>query len=325
MIKKTEVISSYRLPVDEKLEIKRCRYMPENLTGLDIRRLPRISVVTGIHGDELEGQYMCYEVGRRISENPECLKGIVDIYPAVNPLGIDSVTRGIPNFNLDMNRTFPGTGHNTMVEYVASDVINSLDGSDLVIDCHASNIYLTELPQARVPVDYAEKLVPLALALNLDFIWVHQASTVLESTLCHSLNVIGTPCVVVELGVGMRITKEYGEQLADGVFNAMKKLKIWDGEVFKGAKHTATVSTDGYVSFLNANASGIFVPSARHSDYVKEGDEIGRIIEPLTGEIKEFVKAPADGLVFTLRDYPVCLSGSLLGRILGGIDICEET
>ena len=32
------------------------------------------------------------------------LKGIVDIYPDVNPLGLDTGSRGIPMFDLDMNR-----------------------------------------------------------------------------------------------------------------------------------------------------------------------------------------------------------------------------
>ena len=39
--------------------------------------------------------------------------------------------------------------------------------------------------------------------------WVHGAATVLEATFAHSLNMIGTPVFVVEMGVGMRVTKEY--------------------------------------------------------------------------------------------------------------------
>lgn len=56
----------------------------------------------------MEGQYVCFELIRRIEENKGQLTGIVDVYPAMNPLGIDSITRGIPAFDLDMNRLFPG-------------------------------------------------------------------------------------------------------------------------------------------------------------------------------------------------------------------------
>ena len=75
-----------------------------------------------------------------------------------------------------------------------------------------------------------DSLVPLAKKANVDFIWVHGASTVLESTLAYSLNSTGTPCLVVEMGVGMRITREYGDQLTDGIFHLMEKLGIWAGK-----------------------------------------------------------------------------------------------
>lgn len=46
----------------------------------------------------------------------------------------------------------------------------------------------------------------------------------LEATFAHSLNMIGTPVLVVEMGVGMRVTKEYCKQLVDGIFVEMKDL-----------------------------------------------------------------------------------------------------
>ena len=98
-------VTCVNLPVDEQMRIQKVRIMPEH-TG---PHTPRICVVTGTHGDELEGQYVCYELARRLREHPELLTGIVDIYPALNPLGIDSITRGVPGFDLDMNRVFPGS------------------------------------------------------------------------------------------------------------------------------------------------------------------------------------------------------------------------
>lgn len=144
-MKKLENVTSVEMPVDEKLEIKKMRFTPD---GNDSGK--RISIVTGIHGDELEGQYVCYEVSKRIQEHPELLTGTVDIYPAMNPLGIDSITRGIPAFDLDMNRLFPGSGDGSMTEYIAAEIIRDLMGSDLCLDIHASNIYLTEVPQIRI-------------------------------------------------------------------------------------------------------------------------------------------------------------------------------
>ena len=38
----------------------------------------------------------------------------------------------------------------------------------------------------------------------------------------------------------------------------------------------------------------------------------------MTGETKEEITAPSNGLLFTLREYPVVYPGSLLARILKG-------
>lgn len=307
-----EVVTSVGLPIDEKLMIKKNRIMPDNQSISDMKR---ISVVTGIHGDELEGQYVCYELQRRINLEKDRLTGIVDVYPAMNPLGIDSITRGIPAFDLDMNRLFPGNIDGNMTEYLAAGIMDDVKGSDCVVDIHASNIYLTEIPQIRINELHADTLVPLAKYANVDLIWVHGASTVLEATFAHSLNSIGTPVLVVEMGVGMRLTRTYGNQLVDGIFRLMKKLGIWSGDVPDVKKPMVSKNPDD-VSYLNASASGLFVPEVSHGARLTEGQLIGRIVDPLNGRVLDEVVAPQAGMLFTIRDYPIVDEGSLMGRIL---------
>ncbi|MGE9942175.1 M14 family metallopeptidase [Bariatricus sp. SGI.161] len=309
-----ETVVSMGLPVDERLEIKKNRLMPEETSD----NMKRIGIVTGTHGDELEGQFVCYELNQRIQKHPEYLHGIVDIYPAFNPLGIDSITRGIPMFDLDMNRIFPGSEEGPMMETMVSRLMSDLKGADMCIDIHASNIYLEEMPQVRINEETADQLVPYARLLNVDFVWIHAAATVLESTLAYSLNMIDVPTLVVEMGVGMRITKDYGYQLVDGILNLMKEMGIWSGPV--ESVREPLISSDRAIGFVNADHPGIYLPDARIFDEVMRGDVLGRIVDPLTGSVLEEVKAPITGKVFTRREYPIVYSGSLLNRILGGAE-----
>ena len=75
------------------------------------------------------------------------------------------------------------------------------------------------------------------------------------------------------------------------------------------------VSVADKVSFLNAEASGIFLTEIRNNIIVDKGEEIGCIVNPLTGEVLQEVTATVHGLLFTLRAYPVVYQGSLLARI----------
>ncbi len=303
----TETIASAALAVHENLNIQKRRIQ-------NGKSSTRLSLVTGTHGDELEGQYLAYMVGSFIDKNIDMLDGIVDIYPALNPMGIDSITRGIPMFDLDMNRVFPGSENGTMAEMLCAAIVKDINGSDVCIDVHSSNIFLKEIPQIRMSVPTAETLLPYAKLMNVDFIWIHDAATVLESTLAHTLNTRGTKTLVVEMGVGMRITKEYCDQLFDGVLNLMKELGMWKGETAYVREPVVSVGRE--VGFVNSDAAGIFVPCANFGDTVKKSDHIGDVVDPLTSKIVEKVKAVCDGLIFTLREYPVVYGGSLLARIL---------
>ena len=296
------------LPVDETFRIRKNRI--ENRS-----RAKRFSLVTGIHGDELEGQYVAFRINQILRENIDCVDGIVDIYPGMNPLGVDSVNRGIPAFDLDMNRIFPGRSDGDMNEYVASRLIDDIAGSDLVIDIHASNIFLTEIPQIRINEISADRLVPLARKANVDLIWVHGAATVLESTLAYALNDRNTPTLVAEVGVGMRITKEYGDQLTAGILSLLKELGIYSGECPEVREPVISSDSDDVI-FLNAPSSGIFIQTAHHGAILEKGEEVGIIVNPLTGDVLSRMVSPERGWLFTIREYPVTDQGSLIARIL---------
>ncbi len=63
-----KTVVSMELPVDEHLQIKKNRIMPKHPTGDE----KRVAIVTGTHGDELEGQLVCYELLRRLKRSRSC-------------------------------------------------------------------------------------------------------------------------------------------------------------------------------------------------------------------------------------------------------------
>lgn len=307
-----KTIVSTALPIDERLLIRKNVLI--NGTGKG-----RMCIVTGTHGDELEGQMCCYEVARIINENFDKLNGTVEIYPSLNPLGIDTLQRGIPNFDLDMNRIFPGSMDGSMAEKVAHRIVEDVKGADLVIDIHSSNLYLRETPQVRININDKDKLVPFAQKLNVEFIWIHDAATVLEATLAHSLNSTGTPCLVEEMGVGMRINHEMCSQLVSGIFNLMYEMGIWTEPVDTTQFSNPPICEGDTVCFLNAEASGVFLTDIHTGVIVEEGQEIGKIVNPLTGTVLSRVVAPQRGFLFTIRAYPIVYVGSLMARIYTAI------
>ena len=307
---KTKEIFSSELPVGETLSIKRTRFESDDKNSAK----KRISIISGTHGDELEGQLAIYLLAKWLRENSEKLKGIVDIYPAVNALGVDTITRGFPIYEVDLNRAFPGSKDDFLPGQIVYALTSDIKGSDIAIDIHSSNIFLREIPQIRINKEFSPSTLPLAKELNCDFIWIHDAVTVLEATFSHTLNSLGTKTLVVEMGVGMRLTNRYGAQLLNGMLNLMKKEGIIECDEEFEVRVPFTSET-GNVSYMNAPKSGLFVQFLDHCAVVKKDDKIGDIVSPLSGEVLAELKAPTDGVLFTLREYPVVYEGSLIARI----------
>lgn len=307
-----ETVAAVDMLIEEVMRVKKNHLAPDFPTGKE----KRLSIVSGIHGDEVAGQYICYEVIRRIKKDFDKLKGIVDVYPFINPMGIEAQMRNLPVFDVDMNTLFPGSAEGTVGEYTAALIVKDIKGSDICVDIHSSSLYLKELPQVRVNSDIADDIIEYAARMNTDVIWVHPSSTVMDGSLAYSLNEIGVKSMVVESGVAMKIDYTYANQIVDGLFSLMEYMGIWEGNAEN--THMPKIARDADVAYINAESSGIFIPEVKHSGAVKKGDVIGEIVNVLTGSVEETIVTPRSGIVFSLREYPVIEEGSLVARIFGG-------
>ena len=305
-----ETVTSMELPVGEVLRIKKNRLQPDILTGQE----KRACIVAGIHGDEMGSQYICYELIRRIKENYERLKGIVDVYPALNPLGLDTYNRGFPVFDFDMNTIFPGSEDGGMVDEMAARIVEELKGADLCLDLHANNMHVKEAPHVRVMDDQNERLMGYAKAMNLHAVWVHPSNVVKEGSLVYAMNQEGVDSLVIESGIQMETDRELCDKIVNGILNVMKKMGVWEGEPIV---NKTIIWEDDTVEYINCDSTGLFISSVSLFSKVKKGDRIGVIVKPILGAVIEEITAPMDGVIFTLRRYPSVREGALIARIAG--------
>ena len=304
-----ETVMTAQMPVGLPIKIKKNRLEPDTIQ----ENMPRLSIVAGVHGDELQGQYICYELIRRIKEERENLKGIVDVYPCVAPMALEIRKRNAPGA-LDMNAMFPGSHHGHTIEYLAAEVIEDLKGSDFCIDIHSSDIFIRELPQIRVPENAGKKVTELAQKSGIPVLWMNSnSSSVWEGSLAYSLRRKGIPNLVIESGIALKIDYEYCKKVIDGIFRMMKELEVFEGEV-SPTKKTVTVKKND-VEVIHCNTSGIFIPKIQIGSFVRENQVLGCIVRPILGAELEEVKSSCDGMIFSLREYPAVCEGELLARI----------
>lgn len=222
LLKTLTTVASVALPIEERWSIKRCRYAPDG------ESVGRVCIATGTHGDEMMGQLIVYLVQQRIAAHPDALRGTVDFYPMLNPLGLDIGERMVPSgTRLDMNRAFPGSPDGTPLEYMCYQVIQDMRGADFVLDLHASARNKSELYEVRVSAKEADRLLPRVRALCPQLIWVYPDKGSFSASLTGALAAEGVDAVILEADERRRLPQEIAAAVVDGIFCKLKEMGIW--------------------------------------------------------------------------------------------------
>lgn len=311
ILKEISTVMSVALPIQENWTVSRCRYT----SGVQEGR--RLCIATGVHGDEMMGQLVAYGVAQRIMAEPDALCGTVDIYPMLNPLGMDIGERMVPaGTRLDMNRSFPGAANGTPMEAMCHHVMQDMLGADLVLDVHSSAPHKSEMYEVRMNVHCADKLMEHAKGLCPELIWIYPDKRAYDAQLSSALCMAGTPAMNIVLNERIRFPKESADAVVEGIFHQMKKMGMWTGSVNAAPKaHIPCVRTQADVCRVTCSKPGMYVPEYCLGEPVERGALLGVIIDALQGTVLEEVHAPVSGLVFSQRDYSAVYPGTLIARL----------
>ena len=312
ILKEKTNVASVKMPIGETWTVQRCRYRSEDGASA------RVCLATGIHGDERMGQLIVYDVARRIKAQPEHLHGVIDIYPMLNAIGLDIGERTVPaSMKLDMNRAFPGMPDGTALENICYAIVQDMKGADLVMDIHTSSQITSEIYGVRVHEKHGEKMIPGAVALCPEVIWVLPDKPAHNASLAGALTQEDTHACVLMVDERRLRSQMVVDQVVDGIFCKLKEMGVWSGEA-KAAPQLQDIPCmweDRDICRVTCTHPGMFVPNEVMGQQVKEGDVLGTIFDALEGEAVETVLAPENGLIFTQRRYSAVYPGTLIARL----------
>lgn len=252
------------------------------------------------HGDATTG----FECIRRTLERIDLnrLSGTVVAVPCANPIAFEWGMRNTPIDKNNMNRSFPGNPKGWFTEQCAAAVASICKDADCLIDWHgggygrASNYVLIK----RIESELGEKVRELAFAYGLTYVYDGAPAgpeAAYVGTLTDYMVSIGKPAIVAEVGTGMNLPMDIVESSVNGNFNIMKKLGMYPGEL--------KLPHDQYMCverpLTRPKHGGMFYPMCGPemlNKSVPKGTVIAKIVNPLTMEVIEEMKAPCDETVF---------------------------
>ena len=263
-----------------------------------IRPGPTLCLTAGIHGDEVNGM----EVAHRIyaGTSGSSLAGTLIAVPAVNMQGVRSGSRYLPD-RRDLNRAFPGNPDGSLASRVAHYLYQGvIRHCDALIDLHTGSSSRTNLPQIRTDLEF-----PPALRLARSFgvgVVLHGLGP--SGSLRRAVLEAGVPAVIYEAGEPLRFEEEEIRRGVEGVRNVMAELGL-----IEQAVELQPSEVYRKTSWVRAgDAIGVFLTARKPGDYVKKGDVLGTVSDPVSEEVATIV-APRDGRIIGMAVPQFVLPG----------------
>lgn len=267
----------------------------------------RVCIVTGTHGDELEGQYVCFRLNQIIRAQLERLNGTVEIYPALNPLGIDSITRGIPTFDLDMNRIFPGDPQGAMPEQIKGYTY----GIQLA-SFYISGDFVPHVRLMRTGYEDTEG----AKLFGMPYITLRKPLPFDTTLLNYNWQIWETKAYSLYGGMNDGVESPVTAEMIGTILRFAQRTGLSRKPVVGIPDFNPQVIDESSFCSVRTPQAGIFYRLKGAGAKVQEGEPLARIIDPYEGSVRAEITSPTDGIIFFAHNKPLALANTLLFNIL---------
>jgi len=264
---------------------------------------PRVFIRAAVHGDELNGVKVLWEVADRYS--PTDVHATLVLLHVVNVPGYQAQQRYIPIYDQDLNRSFPGKPRSNTAERMAHEVYETfVSQCDLGLDFHTSTRNRTTMYHARADVDQpgVERLVH---AFNTNVVLSGEGDA-------GSLRAVatrnGTPTITVEMGKAHRFQPALIEKALTGVESVLAEYDVYpEGSITDPTWHKV-MGPNEEKRWLRADTGGLVEMEWGPNPLVAEGEAICTISDHFRDEGR-VVEAPFSGLIVGVLENPVALPG----------------
>lgn len=269
---------------------------------------PVLFVSAALHGDEING----VEVIRRLLHLKllQRLSGTLIAVPVVNVFGFNAHSRYLPD-RRDLNRSFPGSERGSLAARLANIFLEEIvSRSDFGVDLHSAAIHRSNLPQVRINA-YSDPLLDLARAFGSPVIIQNNGP---HGSLRAAAADLDVEVMLYEAGEALRFNEWAIRAGVRGVTSVLRTLKMLPVQPAAKKTHSLIASR---TTWVRAGQSGIMSMRCHLGQFVREGQLLGTLAEPLGGTVTE-VTATTDGVVIGRTELPLVHQGDALIHLCDG-------
>lgn len=284
----SSVVYQMDAPFRTPIQIHRFRFGQEG-TG------NHIAIVSGMHGNETGGVLAVNQLIQFL-QTVEVI-GCIDIYPVVNPVGVDQSSKLNPLDHRDINRCFPGFENGTISERIAHAIFQATEGCSRVLSVHTGAAHVNDLTQIRCLVSEGTRFQNL----NVPLLWMR---TQLDGQigLLGQCQQRGQKVLYCTSGSGNSVDLNAVDMqfhVLKSVLSTLNFISMWNE-----TENTPLVF-EGSMNEYRSISGGFFHPQVAVGDRVEKGHCLGLVTQINGGDILETVLANTMGMITSVRTNPV--------------------
>lgn len=274
-------------------------------------------IIGNMRGNEIQQIYICAQLVKamkrleaqgRIHEGHSIL-----IVPAANPYSVNSKERFWPTDKTDINRMFPGYDQGETTQRIAAGIFDVI--KDYKLGIQFSSFYMPGkfMPHVRMMATGYEN-VEMAKQFGLPYVVKRSIRPYDTATLNYNWQIWETNAFSLFSTSTTEIDPKSAKESVHSVLRFLAKQGIIDYAAHDG--FISSVITDTELVSVRTKTAGIFESETEVGTEVYKNQLLARIIDPLEGEVKEELRAPADGTVFFAHNEPLTYASTAVFKLI---------
>ncbi len=272
-----------------------------------------LALVGAMRGDEIQQQYVCAQVIKRLKKLEEQGKIAPDheilVIPSANPFSMNIGSRFWAMDNTDINRMFPGYDQGETTQRIAAGLFDALQGYEYGIQMPSFYIAGDFVPHIRVLQTGYEDLEG-ACRFGLPYVCIRIPKPFDTTLLNYNWQIWETKAFSLYGGQNNRIEGRLVSEVVRSILRFMSKSGMLEVKGETLADFNSQIFMERDLLKIKCTEAGFLYRVKRAGEQVFEGETLAYIIDSFDGERIEELKSPCDGIIFYAYNRPLALQNT---------------
>jgi predicted deacylase len=274
-------------------------------------------IVGAMRGNEVQQLYVASQLVKRLAQEEEdgkLIYGKILVIPAVNPYSINIGKRFWPTDNTDINRMYPGYDKGETTQRIAAGVFEEI--KDYPFGIQLASFYMPGefVPHVRIMDAGFPENIEYAKQYGMPYVILRNTRPYDTTTLNYNWQIWESHAVSLYTTTTTTIDKDSTQQAIRAIlrFLALQGILEYHGH----GGYVSRVIDDRRMVSIRTKSAGFFESHVRVGFEVMKGKTLGRIVNPLTGQIDEILTSPIDAIVLFQHTNPLTYADTAVFKLI---------